>query len=253
MYIEDTNPSGSPTILLLHGLGTNSSSWRNQSEILVSLGYRPIIPDLPGFGRSPNLAKGWSFKKVVKALHTELHEKGCHQFILVGLSMGGVIAQHYTIDYPEQIQKLVLASTFASLWPDDLKQFNYFLSRFFFTAFLSKNAQAERVGKKIFPKPEHSVQAKQLTQQILEADPVVYRSAMIQLVLHRLGNQLSNFSQPTLVIGGDEDTTVFIQRQQKLSKLIPGASMVIINGGGHGITVDSVEQFNQSFFEFLAD
>jgi pimeloyl-ACP methyl ester carboxylesterase len=76
---------------------------------------------------------------------------------------------------------------------------------------------------------------------------------MIQLVLHRLGNQLSNFSQPTLVIGGDEDTTVFIQRQQKLSKLIPGASMVIINGGGHGITVDSVEQFNQSFFEFLAD
>ena len=48
----DFNPEGKPAVLLLHGLGADSTSWGYQIPLLSEAGFRPIVPDLPGFGKS---------------------------------------------------------------------------------------------------------------------------------------------------------------------------------------------------------
>lgn len=220
---------------------------------MVHQGYRPLALDLPGFGGSEKLPSRWSFQRVVAAICLELDQRGISEVVVVGLSLGGVIAQQMAVLQPQRVAKLILASTFASLWPDDFQQLKYFLARFFLTIFLNKNAQAQRVAWKVFPKPEQHALRAQLTSQILAADHGSYRGAMLGLATHHLGNRLHGFGKPVLVIGGSADTTVFIDRQRKLHNLIPSSSLVVIDGGGHGISVDSPVEFNHHLLAFLSE
>ena len=71
LHYLDPNPSGSPAVLLLHGLGANGSSWTLQFDALIEAGFRPIAPDAPGFGESPYDGKGWSISRDVAAIMAE--------------------------------------------------------------------------------------------------------------------------------------------------------------------------------------
>jgi pimeloyl-ACP methyl ester carboxylesterase len=75
LHFLDPNPTGRPTVLLLHGLGADGSSWTLQLPPLIEAGFRPIAPDAPGFGKSPYDGKGWSVRKLVK---NRLLQWRCH-------------------------------------------------------------------------------------------------------------------------------------------------------------------------------
>jgi pimeloyl-ACP methyl ester carboxylesterase len=64
MHTLDPGDSNNPGVLLLHGLGANASSWTLQLDILIESGFRPIAPDLPGFGDSAYDGRGWNFKRI---------------------------------------------------------------------------------------------------------------------------------------------------------------------------------------------
>jgi len=68
LHYLDPNPVGVSTVLLLHGLGANSTSWALQFERLIAAGLRPIAPDIAGFGDSKYDGRGWSFNRVARDL-----------------------------------------------------------------------------------------------------------------------------------------------------------------------------------------
>lgn len=251
IHFLDPNPKGSPAVLLLHGLGADGSSWTPQLPPLSQAGFRPLAVDIPGFGRSRYDGRGWSIQRVatlVSDLVTKLATGPVH---VVGLSMGGVIAQQFALDFPHLTRTLVLVSTFARLRPQTLSQAFYFLRRILLVHAVGLPAQAEVVARRVFPRPEDEEVRRQVVLRITQADPRAYRAAMRSLGLFNSVPRLGEIKAPVLVVSGEDDTTVRPDLQKQLADAIPGARQVIVPEAGHAVAIDRYEVFNRLLLEFL--
>jgi len=253
LHFLDPNPSGSPGVLLLHGLGADASSWSLQFPALTQAGFRPLAPDAPGFGASRYDGRGWSLRRVAAAVAGLLDEAATGPVHVVGLSMGGVIAQQLALDKPQRVKRLVLASTFAALRPESLAGWLYFLRRALLVSFKGIPAQARFVAGQIFPAPEQEPLRQMLIEQITQADPRAYRAAMRALGLFDSRKRLAQIEAPTLVITGADDSTVSPSAQTALARGIPGARQIVIPGAGHAVSVDHFEELNAALLGFLME
>jgi 3-oxoadipate enol-lactonase len=249
----DPNPAGHPTVLLLHGLGADANSWILQIPALSEAGFRPIATDTPGFGWSPYDERGWSIPRMAAHLASLLAELQTGPAHVVGLSMGGTIAQQLTLDYPQLTRSLVLVSTFAVLRPHTVRGWYYFLQRFILVNTLGLVAQARVVAQTVFPAPGQEQLRKILVETISRANPRAYRKAMASLGRFNSMKRLGEIRVPTLVVTGANDTTVPPNRQRRLVENIPGARQVVIPEAGHAVPVDQAERFNRELLAFLAN
>lgn len=218
---------------------------------LVNAGFRPIAIDVPGFGKSPISGNRWNIINISSLIAGFIQQKITQPCYLVGLSMGGVLAQQLILDHPDLFQKLVLASTFTFLRPEKLNGWFYFLQRLILVQVLGINTQAQFVAGKIFPGSEQKILRDEMVRQINEADPKAYRAAMKSLAFFNSKKRLHEIKIPTLVISGDRDQTVPLSHQVELTKWIPGAKQVIISDAGHAASVEKFAEFNDILLEFL--
>jgi 3-oxoadipate enol-lactonase len=253
LHFLDPNPSGSPAVLLLHGLGADGTSWTLQLPALCEAGFRPIAPDMPGFGGSPYDGRGWNIRRMAAQMADLLGEMGTGAASIVGLSMGGVIAQQFALDFPQLTRKLVLVSTFSVLRPEDFNGWVYFIRRAVAVLTLGLNAQAQIVARRLFPNPQDEALRAMYLNVVSQANPRAYRKAMLSLGLFDSRKRLGEIRIPTLIITGAEDTTVTPARQRLLVEGIPFSHQVILPQAGHAVSVDQAELFNRTLLDFLKD
>jgi pimeloyl-ACP methyl ester carboxylesterase len=253
LHYLDPNAAGQPTVLLLHGLGADATSWTLQLPALTGAGFRPIATDTPGFGQSPYDGHGWSICRIAAELASLLEELQTGPAHVVGLSMGGTIAQQFALDFPQLTRRLVLVSTFSVLRPDTLSGWFYFIQRLVVVNTLGLPAQARLVAQRIFPAPHQEYLREILVETISNADPRAYRKAMASLGLFNSMKRLGEIKVPTLVVTGADDTTVTPARQRLLVDGIPAARQVIVPHAGHAVPVDQAERFNRELLAFLVN
>jgi 3-oxoadipate enol-lactonase len=251
LFYLDPQPNGEPGILLLHGLGANSSSWQLQMPDLLDTGFRPIAPDLPGFGKSRHLGGSWSIRYAAQAVASLLGHLQAAPLHVVGISMGGTVALQLALDYPGLVKKLVLVSTFARLRPESLGGWLYFAQRSLLVWGSGLESQAQYVARRIFPGERQQELRQALIEQIMQANPSVYKQAMRSLGLFTVQDRLGEIQAPTLVITGEADTTVPVHNQRPLVDKIPGARQVVLPDAGHALCVEQPERFNQVLLDFL--
>jgi 3-oxoadipate enol-lactonase len=247
----DPNPAGTPAVLLLHGLGADAASWTLQFPALIAAGLRPIATDTPGFGQSPYDGGGWSIRRMAAEMAQLLGDLQSGPAHVVGLSMGGTIAQQLALDFPQLTRSLVLVSTFAVLRPDTLSGWFYFMQRFLVVNTLGLQAQAKVVARRVFPGPGDEHLREMLVDVISRADKRAYRKAMLSLGLFNSLQRLKEIKVPTLIVTGGNDSTVTPARQQMLVNCISTAKQVIIPDAGHAVPVDQAMQFNRELMKFL--
>ena len=252
LHYLDPNPGGFPSVLLLHGLGANGTSWTLQFDPLTQAGFRPLAPDVPGFGKSPYDGHGWNISRVAKNMVDLLVSLSASPIHLIGISMGGTIAQQIAMDHPEMVDKLVLVNTFSYLRPKKPSGWLYFLQRFLLVHILGLPTQAKFVAKRIFPGEDQQAVREMLIEQITEADPRAYRAAMRSLGMFNSSKRLTVIKAKTLVITGQCDTTVPLENQKYLVDHIPDARQVIIPEAGHAVTIDKPAEFNLAMMNYLA-
>ena len=251
IHYLDHNLHDSPTVLLLHGLGATGDSWLPQISALVEAGYRVIAPDARGFGQSTYPGGGMSISDMATDMATLLQHAEIDSAHVVGISMGGTLALQLALDHAELVNKLMLVNTFASLKPDNASHFLYFLMRMILVHGLGVPAQADAVTRRIFPHPEQEELRQQLHDQIIQADPRAYRGVMRALARFNVANRLGEIRAPTLVVTGENDTTVPPQRQRTLTESIPNSRQVVIPDAGHAVTADQYEAFNRVMVDYL--
>ncbi len=251
LHYLDPNPSGSPAVLLLHGLGATGESWKLQFPPLIDAGMRPIAPSARGFGQSSYPGGKLTIAVFAEDMAALLEKLGTSPAHVVGISMGGTIALQLALSRPDMVRKLVLVSTFAKLHPKGVIGRLYFVIRLIMAYTFGIRAQAGIVARRIFPKPEQESLRQDLIRQVAQANPRAYRGAMMALGQFDVEDLLSTLQVPTLVITGSEDTNIPPENQQPLVERIPGARQVVIQGGGHAVSADSPEAFNQVILEFL--
>jgi 3-oxoadipate enol-lactonase len=250
-HFLDPNPTGEPIILLLHGLGADSTSWGYQIPALTGSNMRPISVDLPGFGKSIYNRRNWKMRAIADEMAEFIRGFTSSNCTVVGISMGGTVALQFCLDHPDLVDRLVLVSTFATLRPERLYEWVYLINRFIKANLRGVNAQAEMVARRIFPNPEQKLLRETLLQQIRQANPKAYVSAMRALGFFDVTKRLNEISIPTLVVSGSDDSTVPLENQTKLAAKIRGAQQVIIPGGGHAIIAEQPILFNQVLLDFL--
>jgi 3-oxoadipate enol-lactonase len=170
---------------------------------------------------------------------------------ITGISMGGTVALQLAVHEPDLVNRLVLVNTFSKLQPSSFSGLLYFLFRFLLVHTLGIPTQARTVAKRVFPHPEQDYLRQNLYAQVIQSDPRAYRAAMRALARFNILNSLSEIKSPTLVITGENDSTVPPSLQKKLANAIPNAQQVIIPGGGHGVSADQPEVFNRVLLDFL--
>lgn len=108
MDVQPQKPNGK-TIMLLHGKNFNGAYWEKTAKDLSDKGFRVIIPDQIGFGKSSKpQSYQFSFSQLAENTKAILDKLGIDKTIVLGHSMGGMVAVRFTLLYPEKVQKLIL-------------------------------------------------------------------------------------------------------------------------------------------------
>ncbi|HYG82768.1 MAG TPA: alpha/beta fold hydrolase, partial [Pyrinomonadaceae bacterium] len=97
-----------PVVVLLHGLGGNTTNWAFNIPVLARK-YRVVVPDQIGFGKSDKPLINYRINTYVDFLDAFLKELKIERASLVGNSMGGWVAAAYTLAHPERVERIVLA------------------------------------------------------------------------------------------------------------------------------------------------
>jgi len=251
IHYQDINVNGSPVVLLLHGLGATCESWQLQTPALFDEGFRVIVPDMRGFGKS-TYPGGRSSPEIMASDVSRLIDKlKLEKIHLVGISLGGTVALKVVIARPELVKSLVITNSFAKLRPRGLSLWVFYLMRLFLVHLIGIETQAQYVADRLFPEPGEELERNTFKDQVCQSNPQGYRSTMRSLAFFDVSNDVRKIGHPTLVITGDKDSVVPPESQSELARLIPGADQKCIEGAGHAVIVEKPGEYNQLLIEFL--
>ena len=240
---------GSADVILLHGLGSCGEDWGLQIPDL-SRRYRVITPDLPGHGRSgvgPTSPTVRVMSRAVSELLEELDGGAAH---VVGLSLGGAVALQLAIERPSQVRSLTAVNTFARL-----RLSRRGLGKMLGRLILLLTGQMDWLGGWVagglFPGEDQSALRQAAAARIAGNPWHTYFRAALAVTRFDCRHGLEDIRAPTLVVAGEEDTTVPLKAKLELASRIPGARLEIISGSGHVTPVDAAGRFNTILLRFF--
>lgn len=108
MDVQPNKPNGK-TVVLLHGKNFNGAYWKTTINALLDDGYRVVVPDQIGFGKSSKpVSYQFSFQQLAMNTKALLDTHGISKIYLLGHSMGGMLATRFTLMYPDMVDKFIL-------------------------------------------------------------------------------------------------------------------------------------------------
>ncbi|HFQ94909.1 MAG TPA: alpha/beta fold hydrolase, partial [Anaerolineae bacterium] len=113
-FFQEAGDPANDAMALLHGIGADHKMWQPQIRPFADNGYFVLAPDMLGHGQSSRV-KTLDLRDWENQINDLLAYKGLSNCILIGVSMGGVIAQSYTMNNPEKVSRLALSDTFGEL------------------------------------------------------------------------------------------------------------------------------------------
>ncbi len=239
-----------PAVLLLHGLGSCGEDWVLQFPALTAR-YTVLAPDLRGHGQSARPRGTYTIDRMaddIAGLLTALNIESTH---VVGLSLGGLVAQALALRERQQVRSLVLVNTFARLRPQGWRNWRYMLRRAWRLLNGGIQAQAQVIAEDLFPKPEQAHLRQIVVKRIIANDPRAYRAALWAAWRFDSRRDLGRIGVPTLVVAGLRDASVSLHAKQELADGISGARLVTVADSGHVTPIDQCELFNRLVLELF--
>jgi 3-oxoadipate enol-lactonase len=248
LYCQESG-AGYP-LLLLHGLGSCGDDWWLQTPSFAQE-YHVVLPNMRGHTLSSPLRGPTTIDMLaadIARLTEALHVPQAH---VLGLSLGGAVAQLLAIDFPEKMKRLILVNTFAHLRPTSLREAYVLARRVVVSRFLPPGITAGVVARDLFPKPEQAQWRDEVLKRSSTNDVTSYRYLVDAIRRFDSRRHLDRIRAPTLVITGARDAVVPRGCQQQLVRGIPHVQWRIVRDSGHATPIDQPEEFNRLVLEFL--
>jgi 3-oxoadipate enol-lactonase len=240
-----------PPILLIMGFSYPSDMW-HRARPKMAEGYRTIALDNRGIGRSTCPPGPYSMKLLASDAAAVLDAAGVKKAHIFGVSMGGMIAQEFALQYPERVRSLILACTSPGGWRSVKPGVDVLT-----TLMARPTMTPERAREAFIPIIYASATARQLIEEdmaILKnwiATPAIYRAQLKAILLWQAYSRLPQIKAPTLVIHGQQDRLVPPKNAEIIASRIPGAKLVWIPNAGHIFGTDQPEVAEQAVDDFL--
>ncbi len=247
-YVE---AGSGPVVVLLHGLGGNSTNWAFNIDALAQK-FRVVVPDQVGFGQSDRPLINYRVGTYVDFLDKFLAELKVERASLVGNSMGGWVAAAYTLKYPAKVERLVLvdAAGFAPPKEFDLNALSGLNP--------STRDEMKRLAGMVFYNPLFKSDAAidlLLTQRLSAGDGYTIQRLVESIYRgdDMLDGKLSAIKQPVLLVWGREDGLTPLAREgEKFKRELPTAQWVVYDQCGHVPQVEKPVEFNAAVLKFLS-
>jgi pimeloyl-ACP methyl ester carboxylesterase len=242
-----------PVLLLLHGIGSNSRAFRHQLTEL-SDAWTVVAWDAPGYGRSDDPSEPFTLADLADQAVGLLDELEVEQAHVLGVSMGGVIAQLVYHRHSLRVRSLILAdtNTGGGGLPEPERSARV-QGRLEALERLGPRGMAEARAPVLLRPDAPADLLADVTDIMAEVRPAGYRAAAIALGQTDVSSLLSRINVPTLVIHGAQDRVVPVETGRMLANSIAGARLVVIPEAGHVANQEQPELFNAAVRQFLAD
>jgi 3-oxoadipate enol-lactonase len=249
LWWESTG-DGNP-ILLINGLGSAATSWHRLRPRLAA-DFRVVSFDNRGAGRSEVPREPYAFETMATDAVAVLDAANIESAHVLGLSMGGLIAQQVALAYPSRVRSLVLASTHVGL--PYLGEADPTVAR-----------QLEAAGRLPSAERAQALVSIQYANETRDADILVDQSVALEFPTTAEGFQgqlqaaapwgrpgdLPRLAIPTLVMHGRDDRLVAMANGRRLAGAIPGAVWIAFERSGHQLFTDREADAAHAVREFL--
>lgn len=240
------------TIVLLHGAFGAKEYWRYQTQALARAGYRVLAWDAPGYGLSP-LPPGFDIDLAARSLEKLLRKEGGKRNIVLGHSMGGMIAQRAFAFVPELIHGYVFSATSAAFGsPDGEWQKEFVRAR---VAPLDAGRTIPDYAPEMLRKmmaPGAAGDAVELViGTVSQMREETFRAAISSIVGFEGRALLPTMNVPALCIAGELDATAPAAVMEKMAAKMPQAEFEVLKGAGHFGWAENVTAFNALLLDFL--
>ena len=230
-----------PSFLILHGWGSKAERWQEVGGLLVQRGYRVIVPDLPGFGKSekPNFAWGLDdYANFVDNLAVSLE---LERFYLLGHSFGGALAVKYGLKFPKKVDKLFLVGA-ACLRKKSLKKKIFWL--------LTKPLKIFSFlpGFNFFKKGFYRFLVRKSDYPYAKG---IMKDIYLRIIKEDLSDVLPRVEIPTLIIWGEKDDLVPLKDAHLIKERIPNSYLAVIPQGDHHLEQKLPKELTKEIVGFL--
>ena len=271
MDVMSEKPNGK-TIILFHGKNFNGYYWKNVIPMLTEKGYRVIVPDQIGWGKSDRPDLHYSFHMLAENNKTLLDSLHIQKVTVLGHSMGGMLAVRFTLMFPGTTEKLILEDPIGL---EDYKTFVPYqpLEKLFANEKSATYASYEKYQEGYYPewKPEYEqyVQAQAVDLMSPDFSEIAWCNALTYQMIYEqpIVYELKYIKVPTLLIIGEADKTIvgkqylsdsvknqhakYPELAQQAKQQIPDCRLVIIPGVGHIPHIQKPEKFKETITGFL--
>lgn len=247
--VEPTITGEGPVVVLVHPLGADRRYW---NSVVESLPGRTLITyDLPGHGGTPPADEQYSIEELGEQLLSMMTGLGHQTFSIVGVSIGGLVAQAVGAVAPERLQSLVLADTVAVYPPDFAANLSArsvsvletgtaglvdaTLAMWFTADYIA--ADGSGVGL--------------VRSMLASAHPQGYAQACRALVAADLTASTPAIGVPTLILCGGDDLPAFTAGAQWLDEHMPDTRLSWLEGGRHGAVLECADSTLAELAGFL--
>ncbi|TFV71577.1 alpha/beta fold hydrolase [Blastococcus sp. CT_GayMR19] len=241
---------GTP-VLLLHPLGVDRSFW---DGVLPALdGFEVLTYDFPGHGRTPVPEEPYTIEDLADQARQLLADAGYQQVDVVGVSLGGLVAQRLAADAPDLVRRLVVVDAVV-VYPEPMREM-----------WRDRAARAPVEGVEPFLDPTLALWF--TADRLAEGGPVVesarraflggdargYALACRALEQADVTGVLDRITAPTLVVCGEDDAPPFVAAARDLGERLPDARVVWLSPARHAGVLEQPEQFRDALVGFLRE
>jgi pimeloyl-ACP methyl ester carboxylesterase len=273
MDVAPTGPSNGKTVVLLHGKSFSGDYWARTIAKLSAAGYRVIVPDQLGFGKSAKPDIRYGFDLLARNTKMLLDGVGVTRAAIVGHSFGGMLAVYFARDYPETTAVLALENPIGledyrsviapqpieTLFKTEMAQTPETYRTFMAAFFVGWPPTAQHyvdIFSRVLLSAEYPrwARASALTYQMMFEEPIRQEYPLLKM--------------PVLLIIGQDDHSVFFRRYaspeaikplgnwpllgREAVKELPDGKLVEIAGAGHVSHVEKFDDFEAALDGFLA-
>ena len=239
-------------VVFIHGVGGSAAAWQWQVESFSAAGYAPLAVDLPGYGGRPPI-QHTDFEQLSQDVETQIEKAGFDRPVLVGHSLGGMVAQAMMRRKPQGYQAVVLVGTSPAFGKPDgdfQKQFVEERLAPLRSGHTMSDLAAEMING-IMALGSDPEGRKIAVASMGAVPPQTYQACVEAIVTFEERANLSLIEVPVLLLVGEFDRQAPANMMQRMAQKIRGAKFVMLPGLGHMPNLENRAAFDAAVLDYL--
>jgi 3-oxoadipate enol-lactonase len=243
---------GEETIVLINGLADDLETWVLQMDDFLAAGYRVLRLDNRGIGASSKPAGPYSSRMLADDAKSLVDTLGITDFHLMGVSMGGMIAQEYALAYAGDLRSVTFGCTYAAPGPFCSRMFAMWeqMAPVLGIPFIMRDVTLWAFTVEFFEQRGGDLAEFETAMRYMDMPVHAYLAQLAVIQQHDTTARLGQITTPTLVLAGDGDILIPVALSRRLHEAVPGSQWATAKGG-HACLWEHPAEFNQAFLKFV--